>query len=112
MSQLPHEYQAEIGSWARRNFGHGQLPVKTLGLCEEAGEVARCVVKDAQRIRGTHEEWMKLLGEELADVMIKCFDVADYVGVDLWLEFHTRWKVVSQRDFRANPQAHGLPEDD
>jgi NTP pyrophosphatase (non-canonical NTP hydrolase) len=103
------QLQAEVAPWVRRNFSPTSLVLTTLGLTEEAGECARAVLKDAQRIRGTHEEWMAELEKELGDVLIKAADVADQAGLDLQTAIDKRWAEVSVRDWKADRQGHGLP---
>lgn len=105
------EYQQEIWSWAERNFGGIDicpLPNATLGLAEEAGEVCRAVLKDAQGIRGTHEEWMAELKKELGDTFIKVIEVGARAGFDMDEVIANRWYEIKQRDWTKNKVGHGI----
>lgn len=52
-------------------------------VTEEAGEVARAVLKHAQGIRGSASYWMKNLEEELAGVVTAAAACAVHNGIDL-----------------------------
>lgn len=101
------DLQQQVSTWHDREFPdeHGnQLPA--LVLCEEAGEVARAVVKGAQGIRGTAAEWLDNLGDELADVVIAACSVAASSGLDLGVVVRDRWSAVGARRFAtAHPEA-------
>ena len=112
---LDREFIGEVTSWIDRNFGPDGLDVRSelavvLGLMEEAGEVARPVVKMNQGIRGTREEWMQKLREEIGDVFIKLCDVADFYEFDLTDVVKARFKDVSQRDWVKDRKGHGVGE--
>jgi hypothetical protein len=57
----------EVGEWSRRNFGNKQNPY--LGMVEELGELAHCLLKREQGIRGFEnpeffrEEFVDALGD-------------------------------------------------
>lgn len=110
MSSYPT--QAEVRQWVLHNFGPTLLDVTTLGLVEEVGELCRAILKRDQGIRGSYDEWTAEIRKELGDVLIKLLDVADTAGFDLAEAAADRWSVVSQRDFRANSRAHGIPAED
>lgn len=106
-------FVAEVRDWILANFGPDGLDTRNeltvvLGLMEEAGEVARPVVKMNQGIRGTREEWMSKLQEEVGDVFIKLVDVADWYGFDLFHVIRSRFEDVRQRDWLADRRGHGL----
>lgn len=110
-----HEYhdilpaQAEVHDWSVRNFGETPQALVTLGLAEEVGELCRAVLKREQRIRGTYQEWSAEIEKELGDCIIKLLDVAAYEGVSLAEVARKRWASVSQRDWVADSQGHGIP---
>lgn len=100
--------QAEVNAWVEHNFGHDNELATVGGLGEEVGEVLRAAVKRSQGIRGTREEWDAELRKECADVLIKLCDVAAFYGFELADAVTERWSVVSARDWKANPQGHGI----
>ncbi len=101
-------YQEEVTAWVLRNFGNSNELATVGGLVEESGEVVRAAVKRSQGIRGTREEWDAELRKECADVFIKLCDVAQFYGFNLAEAVETRWRVVQQRDWKANPIGHGV----
>lgn len=94
--------QDAIATWSHRNFDPIDLPASTLGLLEEAGEVARAVLKQYQEIRGTWEEWQEEIKKEIGDVFIKLCDVSDRAGLEIEDCIIDRWESVRQRDWRAD----------
>lgn len=105
--------QEDISEWTFRNFGHVLSPaINALGLCEEVGELCRALIKREQLVRGDYEEWTGEIRKELGDIFIKLVDTADRLGFDLMTVAVLRWQTIRQRDFRADPIAHGLPKED
>lgn len=101
-------YQAAVNAWVEHNFGRGNELATVGGLAEEVGEVMRAAVKRSQGIRGTREEWDAELRKECADVFIKLCDVAGFYGFALDEAIEDRWLVVRARDWKADPQGHGI----
>ena len=56
-----------------------------LVVTEEAGEVARAILKSAQGIRGTQAYWRENLAEELAGVITAAAACATHHGIDIEL---------------------------
>jgi NTP pyrophosphatase (non-canonical NTP hydrolase) len=102
------DLQCDIARWVEHNFGNSNELATVGGLVEECGEVMRAAVKRSQGIRGTREEWDAELRKESADVFIKLCDVAQFYGFDLATAITERWGQVRQRDWKANPQGHGI----
>lgn len=100
--------QADVSAWVEHNFGHDNELATVGGLGEEVGEVLRAAVKRSQNIRGTRAEWDAELRKECADVLIKLCDVASFYGFDLADAVAARWAKVRQRDWKADPQGHGI----
>lgn len=71
---------------------------QALNVVEEAGEVARAVLKRAQGIRGTHEHWSAELQKEVGDVVISLMCLAAIEGFDLGEAVDKRWDAVISRD--------------
>jgi NTP pyrophosphatase (non-canonical NTP hydrolase) len=103
--------QFDIWDWTIANFGdNNEHPVVLdgLGLGEESGEVLRAILKREEGIRGTRSEWTQELFKEVGDVAIKLFQICAREGVEFDHVIAKRWKEVSQRDFRGNPQQQGI----
>jgi len=105
------ELQAEMEAWLDHNFPDEDPVLTALGLMEEVGEVARCLVKRRQLIRGTIAEWNTELEKELGDVFIKLVHLCVVEGLDLAEVVLCRWAVIRERDMIADRLGHGLPED-
>jgi NTP pyrophosphatase (non-canonical NTP hydrolase) len=104
--------EAEVVRWIRTNFGP-PTPWGTVGgLTEEVGELARCMVKMEQGIRGTREEWVAEARKETGDVLIKLMDVADYFGFSVLEAFAERWETIRRRDWTTDKVGHGIPKED
>ena len=100
--------QDDVQQWVVRNFGTDNELATVVGLVEEVGEMCRAVVKRSQGIRGSEEEWTAELRKESADVLIKLCDIAQFNGFSLAEAVAERWGKVRQRDWRADPQGHGI----
>lgn len=101
--------QAEVKEWSVRNFGDPQGDTRSSALVvnEEAGEVARAVVKKRQGIRGTDAEWDAKLMEESADTVIALCELAGIAGFSLQTVIAERWGVVRNRDFVTDKVSGG-----
>ena len=77
--------QAEVSTWHRREFPEVSLSDITLKLCEEAGEVARCVgsISAGARVDRGEVDWPAILEDEAADVLVALLALADRYGFDL-----------------------------
>jgi NTP pyrophosphatase (non-canonical NTP hydrolase) len=93
--------QQEVAEWHRREFPDAKPEWLALIVCEEAGEVARAVLKKAQGIR-TETDWSKELEKEAADVLVALLALADRFGFDLEQAWAERFfGTVSQRRFAS-----------
>ena len=99
------DHQDEVAAWHEREFP-GALP-EWLGLivAEEAGEVARAMLKLMSNVRGGRDVWYPELKAETADVLIALLALANRMGFDLEEAYRERWAVVSKRRF-ATAEAH------
>lgn len=74
-----NELIQEVGEWADKNFGTVQMGrrIPHYGLLEEVGEIAHCILKHTQKIRGfeVEEFFKKELQDAFADTIIY---LADY----------------------------------
>jgi NTP pyrophosphatase (non-canonical NTP hydrolase) len=91
--------QDQIREWHRREFPTETVEQVALVVAEEAGEVARCIVKGAQGIRGGTEHWDAELPKEAADVVIALYALAALKGWDLDEAIEDRWWTVGARRF-------------
>jgi NTP pyrophosphatase (non-canonical NTP hydrolase) len=90
-------YQREVGAWIDAQFPGGQRELSALVVCEEAGELARAVVKGAQGIRGGLERWEPEIAKEAADVVITILSLCHKYDIDLEAALKERWAVVGAR---------------
>lgn len=81
--KIDDAFQAEAGRWHDVKFPHDSIETRALGVVEELGELARCLVKRARGVRGTHEQWTAELRAEAADVVLSLLAVAEMEGFDL-----------------------------
>lgn len=105
---MTHIDQSQVKTWFMKNFPMESRVSITLGLCEETGEVARAVLKQAQGIRGTYEEWDAEIRKELGDVYLKLLQIAVFCDIDLDEAIKDRWETISQRDWVKDPKGHGI----
>lgn len=105
-------WQGDVAAWNARNFGDEKSRIEdALVVCEEAGELARAVLKQHQGIRGTYAEWQDEIAKEIGDVVITLASLAENAGLDLGDCIAARWETVSARDFTTDKIGHGLPAD-
>lgn len=102
-------WQQEFELWIKHNFPDQTLELAALAVAEEAGELCRAVLKRAQGIRGTRAEWDEELLKEIGDVVMAATWVAYLSGHNVGGVLMDRWATIRQRDWRANPEGHGLP---
>lgn len=85
-ANLKTRWQQPLADWQQR-----ELPCEdeakqrlrlALGVAEEAGEVARCVLKGDQDIRGGSDAWRAKLGGEIGDVVIYLIQLATAHDLD------------------------------
>jgi hypothetical protein len=85
-----------VGEWAKYNFGYKRAP--HIGVIEEIGEAAHCVLKRIQGIRGFDDEniFMEKFGDALADGMIF---LADWCSEhNTYFQFDRHWRVTTVDD--------------
>lgn len=111
------DLQAEVGAWSDYNFGDvgdrdDGIAAGPLGLVEEVGELCRAFVKRTEGIRGTRAEWDDEIRKEAADIVIKLAQICHDERFSLEAAVVARWIVVQQRDWVADRQGHGIPQED
>ncbi len=96
--------QLEARAWRTRNFKDTSTAMhQTLGVCEEAGELAHAVLKMEQGIRGDRTEHLEEAADAVADIVIYLTGVCDNLGLDFQRCVEETWSSVKQRDWVANP---------
>jgi len=90
--------QEEVITYLRRNGLEENPQHQALNIAEEAGEVARAVLKRVQGIRGSYEHWTEEIRTEAADVLISLMCLAEIEGWDLGDAVDERWNVVINRE--------------
>jgi NTP pyrophosphatase (non-canonical NTP hydrolase) len=102
------ELQQQVAEWHQREFRtdgtHHNGLLTGLVVCEEAGEVARCLAKRGQGIRGSYEHWTEELRKEIADVIIATTSLAAENDIDVAAAVGERWAVVGARKFASEAQ--------
>jgi NTP pyrophosphatase (non-canonical NTP hydrolase) len=95
-------WQAELAAWQARELpcdgADEQRWRLYAGVQEEMGEVARCLLKGAQDIRGGAAVWRAQLPGEIGDVLVYLTQLATSCGVDLGAAYaDARAKVLARR---------------
>jgi NTP pyrophosphatase (non-canonical NTP hydrolase) len=97
------QLQEEVSQWQRLQFRpHGESPnalIDGLKLCEEAGEIARALLKRHTSV-AEKQMWEENLREELGDLFISALGLSANEGFLLADILATRWHQVSQRNYR------------
>lgn len=91
--------QAEVATWAERNFGPRPAWQPLVGIMEELGELAHAHLKAAQGIRRDedHEAGAR---DAVGDIIIYVADYCNAAGLDLEEIVGETWAKVKQRDWR------------
>jgi len=103
-----HRIQAEVRTWADKNFGTGR-PVHhpLLGAVEELGELAHAHLKGEQGIRGTREEMSIKAKDAVGDVIIYLMDYCNLRGWDISEILDVTWEHVKTRDWKGDARKGG-----
>lgn len=96
--------QTAVGLWCRQTFrGELNLAHDALAVVEEAGEVARAVLKHDQAKAGVDrkklgvDHWHREIETEAADTMIALLSLAENQGFDLIEATRERFDEVRSR---------------
>ncbi len=97
--------QDRLAAWQGRNFGAMSALQMTLGVCEEAGELAHAVLKESQGIRGMQDRdtARAAVADALGDIIIYAFQVATLYRLDLGTVVGLTAANVMRRDWVKNP---------
>jgi NTP pyrophosphatase (non-canonical NTP hydrolase) len=85
MTMTNQQFVDEVGEWGKRNFDTCQNP--WLGMVEEVGEIAHCLLKRQQKIRGFDQEafFKAQLEDALGDLGIYSAHFASLNGMHLYM---------------------------
>lgn len=107
---LSERWQQPLARWQ-----HAELPCEddarqrlrlALGVAEEAGEVARCVLKGDQDIRGGAEVWREKLAGEIGDVVVYLLQLATLNELDFEECVEGAVCKVLARRFKTKEEGH------
>ena len=93
----------DVRNWQDKNFNPTPIE-QTLVVCEEAGEVARAVVKGRHGIRsGTRGN----VADEIGDLIMVAAALADRFDIDVEEAIQKRLKRTLSLDFTKDPETGG-----
>lgn len=101
--------QVMLVRWQTRNFGSADVREQTLGVCEEAGELAHAILKGAQGIRGldNREKMREEAGDAIADCAVYLMQVCTALRLDFGTLLHGIAQNVLNRDWKRDPNGGG-----
>lgn len=95
------QLQAEVGGWARKNFGEQPPYRPLLGVAEEVGELAHAQLKLEQGIR-VDENHHEAIKDAVGDIIIFLADFCGRSNISLQQCIDTAWDEVKKRDWTKN----------
>jgi len=104
--------QKEVAAWADYNFPEECVEDCMLGLTEEVGELARCVLKNRQGIRGSTEDHKRAAAEEVGDILIFLMQFCTKSDLDIEKCLTDKWAKVRLRDWQLYPDTGKPPQID
>lgn len=96
------ELQARHAEWARKNFPDERPRDVFLGVVEEVGEWAHCVLKSHQGIRGTVAQHEAAERDAIGDVLQYMLHYCELRGWSLGAIAVEAMETVHRRDWTAN----------
>lgn len=98
--------QVRLVRWVHQNFGGCNIVHQTLGVCEEAGELAHAVLKHEQGIRGltSQDAYRAEAGDAVADAVIYLMQVCTALRLDFGTLVTATAENVMRRDWKRNPK--------
>jgi len=103
------EFQRQQKIWADHNFPGNDWTSPMLGLTEELGELAHALLKQKQKIRGTHAEHEAAAQDAVGDLMVYLADLCSKRGWDFQAIVEKTWAHVASRDWIKFPK-NGVTE--
>lgn len=105
MPSFLDEIERRHSEWESKNFppeAH-TLPLVTLGVCEEAGELAHAVLKWEAKIRGSEEVHRAEAIDAVGDITMYLMGVCRHLGVKFSDCIIHSWNEIEKRDWVKNP---------
>lgn len=96
------DFQKDVASWHRHNFGAPNQLLVALKVAEEAGELAGAVVKGAEPMRDT-AHWDLKAQDAVGDTIIALAMFCNARGLSLEHCVRDAWEEVRGRDFVLYP---------
>jgi len=93
-------WQQKIVNWQKENFPTCQDWELALGVCEEAGELADCVLKIHRKLR-LNEYTEQRLQDAIGDIIVYLFGLCHSKGWKLSDVIETTGEDVLKRSWRA-----------
>ena len=106
--------QEELAEWQAKNFKGTTTDDMILGMVEELGELAHCILKRKQGIRNFNkldtEEIKAKIGDAFADVVIYGIQAMTKEGIDAVDALRITRSEVMKRDWVNNPGGDGYSQ--
>ena len=111
------DMQKEVYRWSTKNFGRPQIRFHVnsfLGVVEEVGELAHCILKASQGIRGSFSEHVDKAADAIGDIIVYLLDFTegnkaifkvdvDYILARVWARVkHRDWTIDSSKGGEAD----------
>lgn len=101
--------QVEHRAWEAHNFGDQQAYRSFLGIVEELGELAHCILKGEQNIRGSQQEFDAKAQDAIGDITVFLASYCNKRNWDYQSIIESVWGEVKNRDWKKYPK-NGLSE--
>lgn len=100
------ELQKQIAKWAESWGRKADTRNLALGVCEEAGELAHCVLKREQGLRGMDkpEVFVPAAQDAVGDCLVYLAEVCTAEGWDMETIFIDTVESVTKREWKKHPE--------
>jgi NTP pyrophosphatase (non-canonical NTP hydrolase) len=101
--------QAMLARWQATHFGAPSVMALTLGVCEEAGELAHATLKAHQGIRGFDDpaRYEQAAADAIGDICIYAAQLCTLLRLDFEEVFLATASHVLKRDWSKDPSGAG-----
>jgi NTP pyrophosphatase (non-canonical NTP hydrolase) len=98
--------QVRLYRWQVKHFDNQDSWRLFVGAVEEMGELARAILKNAQKIRGfdDKQKFLEASGDAIADIIVYLTQLATNLRLDIGQLFYETAKVVMERDWTKHPK--------
>jgi len=101
--RIDHRTQRRVAELSEQRFPLATTETEALALAEEAGEVARAVLKRWHGVRGSREAWTAALRQEIAQVVVVALRLAALERFDLAEAVNAEVEAWAARDPNHDP---------